>query len=119
MRFIGSKVKIVDQIEDLIIKLKIYKNNYTFFDAFSGTSTVGNHFKDKFKIIASDTLYSSFVLAQAKLNTPDMRFSKLGIDPFKLFNDQENRRKGFIYYNYSLGGSERMYFSEENASRIE
>ena len=73
MRYIGSKVKIVNQIEDLIIKLKINKNNYTFFDAFSGTATVGNYFKDKFKIIANDTLYSSYVLTQAKLNTPDKR----------------------------------------------
>lgn len=119
MRYMGSKTKIVDQIEDLIIKLKIYKNNYTFFDAFSGTSTVGNHFKDKFKIIASDTLYSSYVLTQAKLNTPDMKFSKLNVDPFKLFNDPTKQMKGFIYNNYSLGGSERMYFSEENASRID
>ncbi len=119
MRYIGSKVKIVNQIEELIKDLKIDKNSYTFFDAFSGTSTVGNFFKDEFKIIANDTLYSSYVLTQAKLNTPDMKFSRLNIDPFKLFNDSTKQLKGFIYNNYSLGGSERMYFSEENASRID
>ena len=58
MRYIGSKGKIVDQIEDLIKSLKLDKENYTFFDAFSGTATVGNYFKDKYKIIANDTLYS-------------------------------------------------------------
>lgn len=52
MRYIGNKTKIVDQIESLIKELKINKENYTFFDAFSGTGTVGNYFKDKFKIIA-------------------------------------------------------------------
>ncbi len=119
MRYIGSKVKIVDQIENLIVSLKIDKENYTFFDAFSGTATVGNHFKDKFKIIANDNLYSSFVITQAKLNTPDMEFSKLGINPFELFNDETKQLKGFIYNNYSLGGSDRMYFSKENAARID
>ena len=30
MRYMGSKVKIVDQIDDLIKSLKIDKENYTF-----------------------------------------------------------------------------------------
>ena len=119
MRYIGSKVKIVDQIDDLIKLLKIDKENYTFFDAFSGTATVGNHFKDKFKIIANDTLFSSYVLTQAKLNTPDKKFRNLTVNPFDLFNDTSKQLKGFVYNNYSLGGSERMYFSEENAARID
>ncbi len=119
MRYIGSKVKIIDQIEALIKSLNIYKENYTFFDAFSGTATVGNHFKAHFKIIANDILYSSYVLTMAKLNPPDMKFSKLNIDPFELFNDSKKQTKGFIYNNYSLGGSNRMYFSEENAARID
>ena len=108
MRYIGNKGKIVEQIDDLIKLVKIDKENYTFFDAFSGTATVGNHFKDKFKIIANDTLYSSYVITQAKLNTPDMKFSKLNINPFELFNDVTKQKKDFIYNNYSLGGSERM-----------
>lgn len=119
MRYIGNKSKIVNQINDLIIKLDIGKDNYTFFDAFSGTSTVGNFFKDRFKIISNDNLYSSYVISQAKLNTPDMKFEKLKKDPFIEFNNIKNKKKGFIYNNYSPGGSERMYFSEENAARID
>lgn len=119
MRYIGSKGKIVEQIDDLIKSLKLDKENYTFFDAFSGTATVGNYFKDKYKIIANDTLFSSFVMTQAKLNTPDMKFSNLKVDPFEYFNDENNQTKGFIYTNYSPGGSERMYFSKENAARID
>ena len=119
MRYIGNKSKILNQINDLIVKLNIDKENYTFFDAFSGTSTVGNFFKDKFKIISNDNLYSSYVISQAKLNTPDMKFEKLHKDPFIEFNDVKKTKKGFIYNNYSLGGSDRMYFSEENAARID
>ena len=119
MRYIGSKGKIVDQIESLISSLKLDKENYTFFDAFSGTATVGNYFKDRYKIISNDTLYSSYIMTQAKLNTPDMSFKGLNVNPFDYFNDVKNQLKGFIYMNYSPGGSERMYFSEENAARID
>lgn len=64
-------------------------------------------------------MYSSYVITQAKLNTPDLKFSKLNVNPFELFNDESKKNKGFIYNNYSLGGSERMYFSEDNAGRID
>lgn len=119
MRYIGNKNKIISYIEALINDKKINKENYTFCDAFSGTATVGNYFKDKFKIIANDNLYTSFVMSQAKLNTPDLKFELLGLNPFKIFNDENNKLNGFIYKNFSPGGSERQYFSSNNASRID
>src|SRR5574344_1213982 len=119
MRFIGNKQKIIGEIEDLINSLKLKNENYTFCDLFSGTATVGNHFKDKYKIIANDNLYMSYVISQAKLNTPNLKFEKLGLNPFDVFNDINNKIEGFIYKNYSKGNSERMYFSEENAKRID
>ena len=119
MRYIGNKNKILGYIESLINDKNINRENYTFCDAFSGTATVGNYFKDKFKIIANDNLYTSFVMSNAKLNTPDLKFEKLGKDPFKIFNDESNKLYGFIYNNFSPGGSERRYFSEDNAARID
>lgn len=119
MRYIGNKNKILNYIESLINDKNINKENYTFCDAFSGTATVGNYFKDKFKIIANDNLYTSFVMSNARLNTPDLKFKKLGKDPFEIFNDENNKLHGFIYNNFSPGGSERQYFSEENAARID
>ena len=119
MRYIGNKNKILKYIEELINDKNINKENYTFCDAFSGTATVGNYFKDKFKIIANDNLYNSYVMSNAKLNTPDLKFEKLSKNPFEIFNDENNKLKGFIYINYSTGGSERKYFSEDNAARID
>lgn len=119
MRYIGNKNKILNYIETLINDKKINKENYTFCDAFSGTATVGNYFKDKFKIIANDNLYTSYVMSQARLNTPDLKFELLGLNPFEIFNDENNKLKGFIYKNFSPGGSERQYFSSDNASRID
>ena len=49
MRYIGNKEKILKEIEDVIIDNKLEKKCQSFFDAFSGTSTVGEFFKDKFK----------------------------------------------------------------------
>lgn len=119
MRYIGNKNKLLKYIELLITDKNINRENYTFCDAFSGTATVGDYFKDQFKIIANDNLYTSYVMSCARLNTPDLKFEKLGQDPFKVFNDEKNKLKGFIYKNFSPGGSERMYFSEENAARID
>lgn len=119
MRYIGNKNKILSYIDQLIIDKNINKENYTFCDAFSGTATVGNYFKNRFKIIANDNLYTSYVMSCARLNTPDLKFEKLGKNPFEIFNDESNKLEGFIYRNFSLGGSDRQYFSEENAARID
>ena len=51
MRYIGNKNKILNYIETLINDKKINKQNYTFCDAFSGTATVGNYFKDNLKLL--------------------------------------------------------------------
>lgn len=119
MRYIGNKNKVLTHIETLIVDKKINKENYTFCDAFSGTATVGDYFKDRFKIIANDNLYTSYVMSYARLNTPNLKFDQLTKDPFKVFNDEKNKTHGFIYKNFSPGGSERRYFSEDNAARID
>lgn len=119
MRYIGSKRSLVENIYELIKQKKLDVDTFTLFDAFSGTGTVGEFFKDKFRIIANDNQYYSFVMTQAKLNTPDMSFSRLMLDPFEYFNDESHALEGFIYNNYSHTGSERMYFSGQNGKRID
>ena len=120
MRYIGNKEKILKEIEDVIIKNNLEQECDSFCDAFSGTATVGEHFKDKFQIIANDNLYLSYVISQAKLNTPSGEYVGLGFDPFEYFNTTEEILEGFIYKNYSPGGKDkRMYFSEENARKID
>ena len=120
MRYIGNKEKILDELNSVIIDNKLDKKCITFFDAFSGTSTVGDFFKDRFQIYSNDNMYFSFVMSNAKLNIPDGKYERLGINPFEYFNSTDESYKGFIYKNYSPGGKDnRMYFSEENAQRID
>lgn len=121
MRYIGAKTELLQEISDFISEQNIKsEESLTFCDAFSGTSAVGEYFKDQFRITANDNQYYSFVMAHAKLNTPDLKFQKLGLDPFLYFNESHRETDGYIFQQYSNGGSAgRMYFSAENGKRID
>ena len=120
MRYIGNKEKILSKIEDILLSHNLQENCTSFCDAFSGTATVGEHFKDRFRIIANDNLYLSYVISMAKLNTPDGKYQGLGFNPFEYFNETKCELNGFICQNYSPGGkAKRMYFTEENAKKID
>lgn len=119
MRYIGNKQRLLEDIKTFFQENGILKENYTMFDAFSGTGSVGNYFKDIFKIIANDNLHFSYIYTSAKLNPISKDFPKLGIDPFDFFNKENAEKIGFITKNYSPEFSERKYFSSENAKRID
>ena len=86
MRYIGNKEKILKEIEEVILDNKLDKKCKRFCDAFSGTATVGEYFKNRFQIISNDNLYLSYVISNAKLNSPDGIYNKLGFNPFEYFN---------------------------------
>ncbi len=120
MRYIGNKTKLLNEIEKLLIDKKIYDDDLSFFDGFSGTASVGSYFKNKYKVSTNDNLFFSFVMSQARLNAPDIMFEKLGFDPFDYFNNHERPcHEGFIFENYSPEKSGRMFFSNENAKMID
>lgn len=138
MRFIGNKERLVEWIYSTIKSQNI--EGETFFDFFSGTTNVGKYFKAKgYQIISSDLLYFSYVLQQAYLgNNEEPLFDKLipsiTINSELLFSDNYGlvieylnkipAVKGFIYENYTPGGTEklerlRMYFIDENGQKID
>lgn len=119
MRYIWNKQKLLDEIRKLFIDKNVFVDNYTLFDAFSWTSSVWNYFKSKYKIISNDSLYFSYVIAEAKLNPIDKKFKKLKLNPFEYFNKDNCYLKWFIYKNYSPWWSNRKYFSEDNAMKID
>jgi adenine-specific DNA-methyltransferase len=119
MRYIGNKEKLLNEIDIFIKTINLKDNGLVFCDIFSGTGSVGFNYKKKHKIIANDNLYSSYILTHAKLNTPDLKFKTLKFDPFLYLGDVSKAYKGFIYKNYAPKESQRMYFSNENASRID
>lgn len=117
MRYLWNKQELLNQILQLINEY-CSSDSAVFCDAFSWTATVWNRLKYRYKIIANDIQYYSYVISQAKLNTPDLRFKKLWIDPFEFFNSDWIGKKWFIYNNYSPAGG-RKYFSKENALKID
>lgn len=143
MRFIGCKENLLDFIEEFINQKNI--NGHVFCDLFSGTSSVGKHFKKcGYKIISSDILYFSYVLQKTYIETNKYpQFNKLikNLDfaPTKesLFEHEQNNAtnivkylnqldgiKGFIYNNYCPDGTvdqpcTRKYFLGKNAEKID
>jgi len=127
MRYIGSKTKLLHQISDFIHE-NVRDNSEVFCDLFSGTGAVAKYFKSNYQVIANDNLFFSFILhyVAVQLNeTPSFEaLKKNGINnPIEYLNSNPieiDLSKAFVYLNYSPAGPKnRMYFSEENALRID
>lgn len=120
MRYIGNKTKVLDIIDNLLKEKGLDKKGLRFFDAFTGTASVAHHYKNKYKILANDNLYFSYVIAEARLNSQKNMFQTLGFDPFEYFNNTNiNNYVGFISKNFAPNLSHRMYFSDKNAQFID
>ena len=119
MRFIGNKELIVSEIIDLFTECRLAGKGLTIFDAFCGTGAVSDALKDSVHVIANDLLRWCTVYTRGRICAPLCKFEKLGFDPFSFLNGNTLCEHGFIYKNYSPGGSKRMYFTSENAARID
>ncbi|MEG0034802.1 MAG: DNA adenine methylase [Bacilli bacterium] len=123
MRYLGNKTKLLDFINGVIEKYDI--KGETFADLFSGTASVGDFFKDKYTIIANDYMRFASQIAEAKLlnkKIPEFkRFKrKYEMDPFEWLNIQKYQASTefFVYNNYTPIAN-RMYFTEDNAIKID
>lgn len=120
MRYIGNKTKLLGEIQNLLLEKGILQQDYTFCDIFSGSGSVGDFFKNKFRIIANDSLYAAHAVTYAKL-CKTCNFVGLPFDPFNYLNtvDTSDYAIGFCYNNFAPTVSGRMYFSDENAKKID
>ena len=50
MRFLGNKDAIVKDIENLLSEKGLLDQKLTFFDAFTGSGSVADHFKEIFSV---------------------------------------------------------------------
>lgn len=119
MRYLGCKDNILPAIHALLVDKGLIGRRYRFFDAFCGTGTVANSLKDYFSIIINDSMQWSVTYSLGRIIGRTCSFEKLGFDPFVYFEKDFKTAKGFFYKNYSPGGSDRMYFTAENAGRID
>ena len=123
MRYLGNKTKLLEFIDSVILKYNI--EGEIFADLFSGTASVGDYFKDRYSIIANDYMGYASIIAKAKLwNSGVPAFKKFkkkyGMLPFEWLNQRVYEPSGefFIYNNYTPVGG-RMFFTEDNALKID
>ncbi|MDR2126932.1 MAG: DNA adenine methylase [Prevotellaceae bacterium] len=127
MRYYGNKTKLLPFIERVVKNTGI-NGNSNFVDLFSGTCSVGCHFKQLgYTVVANDTLEFSYALSKTFIELNEQpSFTKLkrelnakdnqGI--FDYLNTNKDYIEGFIYKNYSPNGG-RMYFTDKNALKID
>ena len=123
MRYLGNKTKLLNFIEYVLDKYNV--QGEVFADLFAGTSSVGDYFKDRFAIIANDYMSFSSTIAKAKLWNEDIPLfenfiRKYNCNPFEFLNFKkyDAKKEYFILNNYTPI-SDRMYFTEENATKID
>lgn len=119
VRYLGNKESILKDIEDLLNAKGLLNQNLTFFDAFCGTGTVADYFKQYYEIVINDNLTWSTVYARGKICSRQCNFEKLGFNPIEYLNSCKDSLQGFNYKNYAPTTSKRMYFTCENAGRID
>lgn len=119
MRFIGNKELIISDIKTLLDGLGLTNKGLKLFDAFCGTGAVSDGLKSSFSIVSNDILRWCVIYTRGRVCADDCTFENLGFDPFDFFNSNNEKSEGFIYKNYSPATSDRMYFTVENAGRID
>lgn len=120
MRYLGSKESLTGSIKELLQEHDLLRENQVFFDALCGMGSVVDSLKSTFNhLIVNDSLKCASFFTRGKLYSNGCTFQTLGYDPFVFLNENSNSVHGFFYENYSPGGSDRMYFSKENAGRID
>jgi len=128
MRYYGNKTKLLRFISSVAEPL-FQSNDILFFDLFSGTTVVAQHFKSLgYEVITNDWLYFSQILAIANIrlnSTPKFinLKKKLDLALEKDIIEYINNIKpeyGFITKNYTpFENCNRQYFTIENGAKID
>lgn len=129
MNYIGSKYSILDFLVQSIEKtLELSGENrkpseLVFADLMSGTGVVAAEFKSRgYSVIANDNQYYGYAVIKNLLECENI--SEERRDRLITAVNSASPQEGFIYKNYSAGGTQnaefcRMYFSDENAKKCD
>lgn len=132
MNYIGSKLSLLDFLEEAVNKCDIKKKDPIFCDIFSGTGVVANKFKENgFKVIANDIEDFSYALINHYIkNNKEIKIKEY----IQELNKISGIKTGFIYNNYCPSGAKskvsknvkngtehlnRKYFTDQNGMIID
>lgn len=110
-RYLGSKTKLLNFIDDVLQKEKIKFES--FADIFAGTGTVANHFYGNSKIIVNDILESNNYIYRAFFGKDQIREEKLK-DRLKFYNELNINKYGKNYFSENFSNT---YFDAKNAKK--
>lgn len=114
LNYIGSKKSLLPFIND-VVKTLDTDSNMTFCDAFSGTGSVSNFFKDKFNMVSNDKEYYSYIITYGYIISSFSTKLKQIIDTLNNLEPKD----GLLTKNYTLKYTNRMFFTEENSTKID
>jgi len=134
VRLIGNKTRLLGEIEGLLDERGIRRG--TFIDIFSGTASVGRHFKARgFRVIANDALPMCYTKAVHEIEVgacPSFSslLSKHGFATGDAATSPVEHavrllaaappEEGLVFRSFSPGGGGgRMYFTDQNARRMD
>ena len=127
MRYYGNKTKLLPFIEK-VVNANEYAEGSSFVDLFAGTNSVGIHFKNLgFDVVSNDIMEYSYSIARTYIElNQEPSFARLKdllhCDTLEQIIDSLNtispQIHGFIYNHY-CPHSGRMYFTDENALKID
>jgi site-specific DNA-methyltransferase (adenine-specific) len=127
MRYIGSKQRLLTEIEKVIDSYSV--DSGTILDAFCGTGSVSEHFKNKYKVISCDLLKVCYTVTKCKLTdktklefkgleTEHWFSKKAPIDSVLSHMNGLDGIDGYVTTTFAPKGK-RMYFTDENARKID
>lgn len=131
MRYIGSKLKLLNEIEPFVLSKVNGDFNLSFLDLFAGTGSVAFCFKKHFKVITNDIMTYSYhltngeVCINAKPEFALIRQEIGNLDILDYLNQLTNNSIVFIEREYSCRNDElgkdnkRCFFTQSNANKID
>lgn len=111
-RYLGSKTKLLDFIEDILHKE--HANFKSIADIFAGTGVVANHFYDRYDVIVNDILESNYQSYIAFFGNDSLRLNFL-TKKINAYNklDAEACAENYFSENFSD-----TYFDRKNSLKI-
>ena len=117
MRYIGNKTKLLPFLEESFKRYYPDLSKTTMCDLFAGTCSVSSYFKDKTRHVISNDLedYSVVLAKNYILNDGAPSGWEQAIEKLSLLEP----KSGKFSKSFSTMGSERKFFTEQNAGKIQ
>lgn len=122
--YIGSKFRLLDFIVEGIQEYtgQSIAQLQSFGDFFSGTGVVSRRLLEEgaSKVVSADVQYYSYLISSVFTdNEVDVLKVKSIIQRLNCITIDAPKDTDFVYNNYTLGGSERLYLSPENGVKVD